>query len=344
MKTSTPAHPEVKQLRRSTPAARAKRTTPREFTLDTILAPTDFSPPSLKALKYAGALAKQFRAKLHLINVFDAQFVAPRLAPVFRTDEQVRRRLTKRMRTIAAEFADPLRPAGCHVRIGRAFDEICSEARRLSADLIVTGTRGYTGLKHLLLGSTAQRIIQHAPCPVLVVRAKEREFVNGNGEARRTRSAAFRLRHILVPTDFSEQSRAALHYAIAFTKQCDAKITLLNVIYPQYFATNANYMAVDFSSFLEDARRSAREEFKAFVHSFAFEDVPFETHIREGHPGDRIVAYGRRAGVDLIINATHGRTGLAHVLLGSTAEHVVRYGSCPVLVVPTRRNQAARRR
>jgi nucleotide-binding universal stress UspA family protein len=63
------------------------------------------------------------------------------------------------------------------VRHGRAFQEIAEAARSLPADLIIIATHGYTGIKHALLGSTTERVVRHAPCPVLVVREGGREFV-----------------------------------------------------------------------------------------------------------------------------------------------------------------------
>src|SRR5438552_1851103 len=136
MKTKTP-----------TRATKAQQVS-RDLSIHTILVPTDFSPPSLKALQYARALAKQFRATLHLINVFDVQFEAPSLAPLYATDDEIERRLGRRLRAIAGEFAVPIRKGHCHARIGRACDKICEAAQSLGIDLIVTATRGYTGLKH----------------------------------------------------------------------------------------------------------------------------------------------------------------------------------------------------
>jgi len=63
------------------------------------------------------------------------------------------------------------------VRYGRSFNEIADAARMLKANLIIISTHGYTGLKHALLGSTTERVVRHAPCPVLVVREQEQEFV-----------------------------------------------------------------------------------------------------------------------------------------------------------------------
>jgi nucleotide-binding universal stress UspA family protein len=334
----------IKTAKKGVPSvSRAAR---RGLSIRKILVPTDFSESSLKALKYARALAKQFRATLHLVNVFDVQFEAPSLAPFYATDDEIQRRLGQRLRTIAGEFAGPIRNGRCHARIGRAFEEVCEAARKLSVDLIVTATRGYSGLKHVLIGSTAERIVRHSPCPVLVVREKEREFVRRGRSKTSPASAMLRIEHILVPTDFSEHSRAALLYAVAFAKRFGAKLTLLNVIHPQYYATNMDYAVLDYALLLEETRRAVRNEMKDLVRNTAFQGVPFKSHVTEGHPGQGIVDFATKHGVDLIVNATHGRTGLGHVLLGSTAEYTVRYAECPVLIVPRpsgAQNRIARR-
>ncbi|MGZ4984746.1 MAG: universal stress protein [Chthoniobacterales bacterium] len=322
----------IKTAKRSVRGVRAMAR--REVRIRRILVPTDFSEPSLKALKYGRAMAKQFRATLDLINVFDVQFRAPSLAPLYATDEEIQRRLRQRLRTFAGELGGPIRSGRCHARIGRAFEEVCEAARKLRVDLIVTATHGYSRLKHVLIGSTAERIVRHSPCPVLVVREKEREFVGSDGGKTRRASATLRVQHILVPTDFSEHSRAALAHAIAFAKRFGAKLTLMNVIHPQYYATNPDLIAIDYAMLLDSIHATVRRDMNDFVGSVAFQSVRFHTHIEEGHPGQHIVEYANKHGVDLIVNATHGRTGLAHVLLGSTAEHIVRYAKCPVLVVP----------
>ncbi len=314
-----------------------RKSTGRALCIRTILVPTDFSGPSLKAMEYARLLAKTFRASVHLINVFDVQFEAPALAPLYATDTQVERRLRQRLHDIATGLAEPIRAARCHARIGRAFEEICQAARKLRANLIVTATHGHTGLKHVLIGSTAERIVRHAPCPVLVVREKGRQFWRKKGGA--AAGSQLRIKNILVPVDFSEHSRTALCFAIALAQRFGAKLTLLNVIYLHYYATNADFLAYDYALLLNETRKATKYDIAELVRKTAFQGVPFTAHVTEGHPGLSIVDYAKRHGVDLIVNATHGRTGLAHVLLGSTAEHIVRYAQCPVLVVPTKPKQ-----
>jgi nucleotide-binding universal stress UspA family protein len=144
-----------------------------------ILVPVDFSEPSAKALQYAASFARQFDAKISVIHAcpvpyYPAEFGGfPTVMPV---DEPPTKAIQHRLeedfrRAIPAEMR-----GRTLLRSGAAFDEICKAAKSLKADLIIIATHGHTGLKHALLGSTAERVVRHAPCPVLVVRTAERDF------------------------------------------------------------------------------------------------------------------------------------------------------------------------
>jgi universal stress protein A len=147
--------------------------------VDTILVPTDFSSDAEKALETATDLAKQFGAKLVLLHAyhievplayagFEGGVVLP---PTFQ--QEVSDAASKRVQELAKTAA----ASGVEAR-GIAVSEppsiaIVAEAEELPADLIVIGTRGLTGLKHVVLGSVAERVVRHAPCPVLTVKGDD---------------------------------------------------------------------------------------------------------------------------------------------------------------------------
>ena len=143
-----------------------------------ILVPIDFSPASEKALAYAVPLAKVCGAKLTLLHVLEP-VATPDFAafPLALDNERESRASRLQLERVASDLKIRSVAEKFLVRNGRAFNEITSAARTLKVDLIVISTHGRTGLKHVLMGSTAERVVQHAPCPVLVVRPKEREFV-----------------------------------------------------------------------------------------------------------------------------------------------------------------------
>ena len=139
-----------------------------------ILVPFDFSPPSAQALKYAAALARQFGAKITLLNVVQP-IATPDFAyyPVMMESDKVMTQIKRELEQVpVSQGVDSTLIEKVLVRNGVPFHEIAGAAESLKADLIVISTHGYTGLKHILLGSTTERVVRHAHCPVLVVRGK----------------------------------------------------------------------------------------------------------------------------------------------------------------------------
>ena len=158
-----------------------KRTLPVRplLRLRKILVPVDFSPPSQKALEYAIDFARQVGGELTLLHVLKplATPAFPDLgaAPAFSEQQLVE--AESDLRELAARAnAAGVAHATCDMRMGFATNEIVDAARELESDLIVIATHGYTGLRHFCIGSTAERVVRAAPCPVFVVREKEYEF------------------------------------------------------------------------------------------------------------------------------------------------------------------------
>jgi len=137
---------------------------------------------------------------------------------------------------------------------------------------------------------------------------------------------------ILVPVDFSDCSRKALEYALPFASQFHAEIALLHVVHVNYYAANSEYTTFDYPELIEETQRAGEKELDNLARSLS-KTCPVKTLIRTGHPGSVIVDTAKKRGMDLIIISTHGHTGFKRVFLGSTAEYVVRYAPCPVLIV-----------
>ena len=150
------------------------------FRINSILVPIDFSDASKEALAYAVPLAAQFAAKLTILHVVEP-VATPDFAksfPLALDSARVLAACRRRLRQIVKEQQiDPKLVEAVFARPGRSYHEITEAARTLDTDLIIIATHGYTGLKHALLGSTTERVVRHAPCPVLVVRERKREFV-----------------------------------------------------------------------------------------------------------------------------------------------------------------------
>jgi nucleotide-binding universal stress UspA family protein len=138
-----------------------------------ILCPVDFSEHSNAALQYAADVARRFDAKLTLLHVIEPVLypVAYGLPPVSSVDYEAlaRESATKALEMLVASLTG-LKPAH-KLELGAASQRICELAKTDGHDLIVLATHGYTGLKHVFMGSTAERVVRHAPCAVLVVKA-----------------------------------------------------------------------------------------------------------------------------------------------------------------------------
>ncbi|HEY4271921.1 MAG TPA: universal stress protein [Candidatus Udaeobacter sp.] len=298
-----------------------------------IIVPIDFSKMSMQAIQIAKQLARRFGASIHLAHVrqfnYAADFMAPSrpmvplsFMPYEQNGEQT---ALKELKKVASESG--VSSANCDVLSGAPpFDEICRLAQTIPADLVVMPTHGRTGLKHVFLGSTAERIVQHSSCPVLVTRGKALQANNGS---------RFRIKTILVPVDFSNCSREGLEYAIGFASEFGAKIIMVHATYLGYVYSSEGTAIYDILGLQKAARKTAERKMRELIRSVNFGAVKFETAFTDGSPVIDICAFAKNHDVDLIITSTHGLTGFKHVLVGSIAEHVVRHAPCSVLVVPS---------
>lgn len=142
-----------------------------------ILVPLDFSEHSLKAFNKGLAFAHQFKAELVLVHIVE-QIIYPgdwMYPPIAMSDMAAEKRgeIAQKLKALAAGSGVKTRE---FVRLGRAWQEIVEIAKETEADLVVVATHGYTGLRHVLLGSVAEKIVRHAPCPVFTVRADDADF------------------------------------------------------------------------------------------------------------------------------------------------------------------------
>jgi nucleotide-binding universal stress UspA family protein len=294
-----------------------------------VLVPVDFSAPSLSAVQFALPLIKHFGADLHLVHVFatDHPFSGLVGMPFVLPELEISRSIDGQLKDVAQKYSIDASPENLHVLKGRAFEEICRLAQDTGIDLIVIATRGNTGLKHLALGSTAERVVRYSSCLVLVVRDAE---LSG---------AVIGFRKILVPIDFSECSMNGLAYAKAFAKQFKSTLVLLNSVHFEHCVASDECARYDLPRLMQYAETSAREQMHELVEKTDWDGLEVETSLQTGHPGQQICERANESGVDLIVTSTHGTTGFKHLLLGSVAEYVVRHAHCPVLVVPTRSSE-----
>ena len=145
--------------------------------LKSILVPVDFSDPSNQALRYAARFAQHFGAEITLLHIVQTPVAPfPKVAPYLDHSEADFENAERALQTLAAQQTLQSSAIQTVVRTGLAAHEIVEAARELNSDLIVIATHGYTGWKHLCIGSTTERVVRTAPCPVFVVREKQHEL------------------------------------------------------------------------------------------------------------------------------------------------------------------------
>jgi nucleotide-binding universal stress UspA family protein len=155
-----------------------------EFALRLILVPIDFSDASRKAVQYAVPLARQFGSHLLLVHVVPVHyFVGSEFGPVDVPipERELIENSEQALTRFAGEEIGNTVPVTTRVSRGQPVHEIVAVAQQAGADLILLSTHGHTGLKHVLLGSVAENVVRYAPCPVLVVRVHQRDFVSPPG-------------------------------------------------------------------------------------------------------------------------------------------------------------------
>ncbi len=286
----------------------------------TILHPTDFSARADHAFALACSLARASGSRLLVLHVAPV----PKLQAKRYYREEMEAALRRR------QAPDPAVETGWHFLAGEAAPEILWLAREIRCALIVMGTQGQTGLARLLMGSVAEQVVRHAPCPVVTVKAPPREpppAAEGPAGAAGPVPAAVPIQTILHPTDLSERCAEAFRVACSLANDHGARVIVVHVPEP---AGGGVGMAVPPP--LPEGHRGGMEEWLRRSHPSA-PGVQVEYRVEEGDVVPGIVGAALATGCDLIVMGTHGRTGLGRMLMGSVAESVLRTAPCPVATV-----------
>jgi nucleotide-binding universal stress UspA family protein len=290
-----------------------------------ILFPTDFSRCAEQAYEHAFYLAKQYQAELHVLHavVLHGFYNQPEfgLADVNELEDRLEEAARRQMSSsLNSNLTDQVKIIQARRRGLSVAPVILEYARTQDIDLIILGTHGRRGLGHLLLGSVAEEIVRLSPCPVFTVR--ERQVPQPIED----------LDRILVPIDFSEHSKHALRYAKQIAASYDACLQLLHIIErvtcPSFYALEKHL-----DRELLPVQQKAKEALERFLEETEGPELTAECHVIEGRASSDITECSKDLDSDLVVIATHGLTGIEHLLLGSVTEKVVRRSSCPVFTV-----------
>ncbi|MDT7603866.1 MAG: hypothetical protein QOF61_1863 [Acidobacteriota bacterium] len=299
-----------------------------------VLFPTDFTEHAHAAAKYAAGFARAGAGRVVLFNVQEGSVPANLLTlPPRVLDEPQNEWLKNLRREVDAALADPLL-AGLEVETriaeGEPAHEIAAAARALDADLITVATHGRHRLRHALFGSTVEDIIVEAPCPVLVVRPPQREFV-WHREGR----TEIHLNRVLLATNFRTSSAPASHLAAEVAREAGAEFHAVFVV-GDFMEQLADLFPESGGHALSDLREYVRAKMEIFEREAGGKCV---THVAEGKPYEEIVRLATNEDVDLIVigTSTHQAFFGGAPVLGSEIERVVHNAPCPVLCVPSGR-------
>jgi nucleotide-binding universal stress UspA family protein len=301
-----------------------------------ILVPLDGSRLAEAILSDVLELAAQHRSEVVLLRVA----MAHGLPGVELTEAQVRavEEAERYLAGMEPGLADRGVRVSSVVRYGRASEEILDHARTSGIDLIAMSTHGRSGIGRVLLGSVAERVVREAPVPVFLRRAAGAGTGGtdaGRREAGKAQAApaALPIRHILCPVDFSRTAEAAMREAGLLARRFGADLTVLHVVYDPLDVTCLHIPHPPQQQLREEMIREAERTLQDRV-ARALRSLPrVKTAVTVGPPFREIVRYAREQRVDLIVMGTQGLSGLDHLIMGSTAERVVRTASCPVLSI-----------
>ena len=292
-----------------------------------ILCPVDFSDASTRALAHAVALTRWCKGKLTVLHVADAFVEATEEA---RPGEAGEVRVPGSHADLLAKIQvliDQTEATGLEVRPlaieGHVTELIVSSAQVVGADLLVLGTHGLGGFQRLFLGSVAEKVLRVAPCPVLTVPPHVRE----------TTDPPVTFSRILCPLDFSPASLRALDHALRLAKRVGGRVTVLNVV--EYLDDGELFEDTDgnLRRFRDQVIDRSRTQMQELLTPERTAGCEVEQVVVTSRAYRAILDQAESESTDLIVMGTQGLGGVELMLYGSTTQHVIRRGHCPVLAV-----------
>jgi nucleotide-binding universal stress UspA family protein len=298
---------------------------------DEIIVPVDGSPFGEIALPRALGIACESGGEVRIVNVV-TPLTDPQAGEGDRAQEEDHLKFAA---TRAGEYLAELQkrvilsgcdvPISCHVEVGPVVEALDAHARAAGADLLVMTTHGWGPLRRAWLGSVADGLLRRTPCPILAVRPRE-------GEQPTLEEKTFV--HLLVTLDGSSESREILPYARGMVRLTGCRVTLLRVI-PPHFPLSSPFTSHTTHQFqgLEGEETIARKALSEEAEALSADGITAEMATVSGVPAaEGILEFAREKEVDVIAMATHGRGGVARLILGSVADKVIRGGNTPVLL------------
>jgi len=279
-----------------------------------ILAATDFSTRSNRALRQAGLLAQPSGAEVHIVHVVDDD----------QPDDMVRLEKREAERVLGEQVTSMPELRGTRVRPmvvgGDPFDGILRTAAEIQPDLIVMGSHRKQLLLDIFVGTTIERVVRKGSCPVLMV----------NFEAQRS------YENVVVPTDMSDASANAIRVALSTGLITDKGATLLHAFAAlargKMFIAGSDQASVD--GYIASERQRAMDELAAFLVANDLGRPRWSLRVEESTPMELIARAVSEMRPDLLVMGTQGRSRILKALIGSVTEEALRSLSVDILAVP----------
>jgi len=273
-----------------------------------ILVPTDFSDQAGCAIELAAQLCGKLNAELTLLHVVvDATLPSVHYTGEVALPDMQDRLFVLKLIERGKEQMEDLKndpslkdiKVRTEIQVGDIYYGVKEFIKEKEIDLIVMGTKGSGGFEEFLIGSNAERIVRHAPCPVITVHDKVRDFT---------------LKNVVYANSLEEPETKIAPILLELINAFKAHVDVVRVNTPNNFRPD----------------HESLPRLKKLAENIGFTD--FEVHVyNDGSEEAGILNFAQQVNADLIAMATHGRTGLAHLLTGSLAESVVNHTHRPVL-------------
>lgn len=280
------------------------------MTFEHVAVATDFSRVGERAIDVGLELASRASARLSLVHTYDPLPVGAAAHPAVWCEggevAEGRERDARRSLAVAADRTAYPKVERQLLRHPHVAAGICEFVEAQRPELLVLGTHGRSGLSRFLIGSVAEKVVRHAACPVLVVRA-----------------AARLPRRVSVCTDLSPNALAVLEMAALFASLYEPEITLVHVEDARHGALDAETHA----EVLAELHAQLRQLYLAHLPG-----PPRVSILSGSNVTEALAAHAADAATELLVLGTHGESGLERLLIGSVAERVTRHAPCSVLV------------
>jgi nucleotide-binding universal stress UspA family protein len=291
--------------------------------LKSILCPIDFSDFSAAAFQHALSLAEYYKARivaLHIVELWRYPFAdyAAHEADYAKFSRALSEGGEVQLQQFVKEHAAGGLQPELVVHQGNAANDILSFVQEQNMEAIVMGTHGRRGFDRLVLGSTTDRVIRKAACPVLVVSSASHKDLSMDPEGRH------RLSRILYCTDFSNNSEQARGYAISLAAEYGAELTFLHVAERVSDLARAEAIIAE-----------RTQELDKLVSEAERKSLNVKAAVTFGKPYEEIVRHATETQASLIIMTARGGDAVDRAVFGSTTYRVIQFGPCPVLAVHT---------